>query len=193
MSETPKPTKSGGEMMPWLLGEAGVLMLMCCGGLGCGGVLLWQWGWQPAEARTTDKQGVMQIAKGQKVENHLVVEVAARELYDEYRSDLVAAESKYRGKRLRITDVPGRVEKDNAGNYFLTTLRQRVKRTAQLNFIPGMLDAIHIRIKPEDAGSFAGIKPSDTITVEGVCADTLRDPQTIPDVVVVIADGRRVQ
>jgi hypothetical protein len=148
-------------------------------------------------------------AKEKSGESETPVEVPVATFYNEYSKDLVAADMKYLRKRITLTGVRGKVEKDKDGRYFIGAHRWRVvNRPVQTGIMPSreaarqiydaaanskVVQAVIIYIGKDAVADFRGVTEQAEIIIEGRCSATLRDPATTPDLVVIIEDARRVK
>lgn len=137
------------------------------------------------------------------------IKVSAGKLYRDYRKDLLAADAKYLHKRMELSQVSGKIEKDQQGGYYLAALKIRaVKRAGSGARITSPEDsarriyeaaanakyepALIIYLKPAEISAFQGVKETDQLVLEGLCAAARRDPNTTPDVVVILEDAKLI-
>jgi hypothetical protein len=133
------------------------------------------------------------------------VKVSVQALETEYRRDLVAADLKYRDKRIELSGVVGKVDKDDQGRYFIGTGSRRLVKTsdggarvtdlveaqrramvAALNarYLPGVV----LSVKSADLKSFTGLDSTKAFTIRGRCKGSQKDVSTIPDLYVIVED-----
>jgi tRNA_anti-like len=102
------------------------------------------------------------------------------EIWNDYGSNPVAADQKYKGKTVRIT-MRGKVQTDRDGQYFLG--QPGVGTWTEANII--------CRIAARDAKSFATVMENEEVEVIGKCAGMQREPG-VNEGYVVIFEGCRL-
>jgi hypothetical protein len=134
------------------------------------------------------------------------VKVSADDLFQQYREDLVAADGKYLGRPLVVEEVKGKVEKDEAGRYFIGTVNRRmlapprsgqarIKSTeeyarsvyeaaASTRYLPGVI----LYLRPSSIGKLQGLDPNVPVSLRGTCRGTRRASAGDPAFEVVLED-----
>lgn len=131
------------------------------------------------------------------------VKVRVRVLETAYRTDQVAADLKYLDKTIELTEVDGKVDRDEQGRYFIGTGSRRLVKTrnnapqmrsiagahqamqqAILNaeYVPGVI----LYIKSADLKNFTGLDGTKPFTIRGQCKGSQKDAGTIPDRYIIV-------
>jgi hypothetical protein len=199
------------------------VLLFCCGG---GAMLVWIVTWQinnqkeagsggdnsKSPQRQTERRSLPQFIPHQPPllqNDRPVIKVAASELYRDYGQDLIAADAKYLQNRIELSQVSGKIEKDQQGRYYLAALKIRAVKQAGSGariVSPGAAarsiyeaaanakyePALLIYLRPEEMTAFQGVKETDQLLLEARCAVTRKDPNTTPDLVVILEDARLI-
>ena len=94
----------------------------------------------------------------QKVEN--VMEVDHLQLHQEYMDNPISADAKYKGKILKLTGTVGTIDREIAGNTYITF---------EIDFLKG----IRVTFKKSEESKVAQLKKGQQVTVQGECTGTL--------------------
>jgi hypothetical protein len=134
------------------------------------------------------------------------IPVDATALYETYHSNLAKAETTYTGRLVEVSGLPARVEKDSAGQFFLSGPAHRLVKTgledlpkvagleelgqlkeqaaANAKYAPGVL----FYIRANDLKQFADLDQTKPIAVTGRCAGSKKDEAAEPGFVVTVED-----
>jgi hypothetical protein len=131
--------------------------------------------------------------------------VDPRELFASYGKDVVAAEKKYNGQTLELANVSGKVQKDDAGRYYLlaaegarfikrgdqgariTSVEEFQRRSAEAALNTKYLPGVILYLDAKEAGRLAGLSDK-MVTVRGKCRGMTLDKTTEPGYFVAV-DG----
>lgn len=102
----------------------------------------------PTEAETSQ----------QKVEE--IIEMDYAQLHKEYMDNPISADAKYKGKTLKLTGKVGNIDREIAGNTYIT-------------FEIDFLEDVRITFKKSEESKVAQLKKGQQITVKGECTGTL--------------------
>ena len=138
-----------------------------------------------------------------------VLAVTALQLRNDYEKDLAAADERYLGKVIIVTEVRGKLDKTDEGTYFFGSSPDRLIRkrggggriltrgqyagqiySGALNakYVPGILMAV----ASKGVSTFKGVKETDSIAVQGRCKGMVKDSTTVPAFFVLMADCKQV-
>lgn len=84
------------------------------------------------------------------------IEVTATNLYNEYQSNVVSADQKYKGKTIRLSGKINQIGKDIADRIFITVGK-------------GIVGDVYCYISSSYVNKTASLKPGDSIIITGVC------------------------
>jgi tRNA A37 N6-isopentenylltransferase MiaA len=107
------------------------------------------------ESATTSATGTSQ---NQKVEE--VLEVDYKTLYQDYQDNPINADSKYKGKILKLTGTVGTIDRE---------IDQRTYITFDIEFLKN----VRITFKKDQESKVAGLAKGQTVTIKGKCTGTL--------------------
>lgn len=150
---------------------------------------------------------ILSVASGPTGE---AIRVDAGELFAAYEKDVIAADMKYTGKTVELTNVTGKAAQESGGRYFLVAAESArfVKTKSQgarvmsgealhrsmlegaygTEYVPGVL----LYLDSRDAGKFAGLADKK-VTVRGTCKGMRKDDKTEPGFLVVVEEVQLVK
>ncbi|MBP3256256.1 MAG: hypothetical protein J6M60_07230 [Clostridia bacterium] len=88
------------------------------------------------------------------------IEVDYETLYQEYQDNPIAADAKYKGKKLQLTGDVSDIDREIAGNTYI-------------NFEVGFLQNVRLTFKKSEESKVAQLSKGQTVTVRGICKGTL--------------------
>ncbi len=86
-----------------------------------------------------------------------IIEISASDLFAEYQNNSVAADQKYKGKKLKVTGTINDIGKDIADDTYITIETGEMFYEIQCYFLDSELDDV------------AGLKKGDSVTLIGTC------------------------
>jgi hypothetical protein len=132
-------------------------------------------------------------------------------LWEDYQDDMLKADVTYKGKRLQLHGIKGKVQKVVDGRYMMVGLWGRSVKppTAPLPSVPGRQGiaesgrnarhvalnsgtepAVLLYLDENDLASFVGVSDQTEISVIGICRGTTLEPGTIPNFMVIVDNCR---
>jgi hypothetical protein len=138
------------------------------------------------------------------------IKTTASDLWKEYTKNGAAADSKYAGRRVELSGVRGKVEKNSRGMYVIRALYASSPKTtsgplfynsveqasqsvyqaaARANSIPSVV----LYLDEKGLADFAGLDGKTPINIVGVCKGAQPDPSTDPEFFVAIESCRRTK
>lgn len=88
------------------------------------------------------------------------IEVDYETLYQEYQDNPIAADAKYKGKKLQLTGEVNNIDREIAGNTYI-------------EFEIGFLQDVRLTFKKSEESKVAQLSKGQTVTVRGICKGTL--------------------
>jgi hypothetical protein len=128
-------------------------------------------------------------------------------LWNDYAADMLKADLKYNGKRLLLSGVTGRVEKNKTGQYLILTCYRRSPAAANqgARFVSpeeaaqmvyqsaaraSTIPAVALLLDHKELDSFAGLDASKPIRITGICKGARRDETSVPAYFVLVDQCR---
>ena len=99
-------------------------------------------------------------ASGTETKEEEMITVDYSVLYQDYMDNPIAADTKYKGKTLKLTGTVGTIDREIAGNTYIT-------------FDIEFLKNIRITFKKSEESKVAELKKGQEVTIKGVCQGTL--------------------
>lgn len=99
-------------------------------------------------------------ATQQNTKTEELLEVDYKVLYNDYQENPISADTKYKGKILKLTGIVDTIDREIAGNTYIT-------------FKIDYLKDIRITFKKSEESKVAELKKGQSVTIKGECTGTL--------------------
>lgn len=115
---------------------------------------------QIEEEQNKNEQVIQQKEEIKQEEKKDYIEVDYKVLHKEYMDNPIAADAKYRGKKLRLTGEVYNIDREIMGNTYIT-------------FYIDFLEDVRITFKMSEESKVAQLRKGQTVTIQGICKGTL--------------------